>query len=116
MQILHINEPFISANLFYSGVHWSKRKKVADYWHELVYLSCLEQKIKPVKSYPITINYACLVKNKRRDIDNIMATIKLINDGLKYAGIIKDDSISYVNEINIKVIAGNKDNIILSIC
>lgn len=39
-------------------------------------------------------------KNKRRDMDNVIAAKKFILDGLVEGGIIKDDSRKYINDIH----------------
>lgn len=109
MQTLQIRHKIITNNEFYSGMHWARRKKIADEWHGLVWAECIEQNIKPIKSYPVIITYELYVKNKNRDVDNMVATIKLINDGLRYAGILEKDTIEYLPKIEIEAYPGEED-------
>lgn len=44
----------------------------------------------------VKITYTWIEKNKKRDIDNVSSARKFINDALQKAGIINNDSPSYV--------------------
>ena len=88
----------VGSNKFYSGVHWAVRKKLADYWHELVVVSMVEQKI-PCMPFnkPVRVT---LTVNSRLDIDNHGFLAKLIIDGLK-GYLIEDDNRKFVQELKI---------------
>lgn len=60
------------------------------------YYDCLEQKIKPVRAYPVHIVYKWYSKDCRKDIDNIAFSKKYLNDGMVLAKVLKDDSQKYV--------------------
>lgn len=83
-------------NKLYSGVHWTVRKRQADFIHSLVtstlYMNKVPRKLfkKPVK---VTIYY-----NSKLDIDNHSYLSKLIIDGLK-GYLIEDDTRKYVIEL-----------------
>ena len=79
-------------NGLYSGKHWAVRKKEADYWHKLTYISMKNQLPKLIAMRPviITINY-----DSRLDIDNHGYLSKMIIDGMK-GYLIEDDSRPYV--------------------
>lgn len=80
-------------NKLYSGVHWTVRKRQADFIHSLVtstlYMNKVPRKLfkKPVK---VTIYY-----NSKLDIDNHSYLSKLIIDGLK-GYLIEDDKRRFV--------------------
>ena len=65
-----------SLNRYYSGVHWSIRKKDADYWH-LLTLSAI-QGLKPTNK-PVILTFYF---NDGLDISNHAAMAKMIEDGL----------------------------------
>ena len=89
----------LSVNKFYQQRHWSIRKKLVDEWHELVFYAVKQYKIKKVVNYPIKVEAVFYLK-RSIDIDN--CTLKTIIDGLRYAYILEEDSIKYINEINKK--------------
>ena len=80
-------------NKLYSGVHWTVRKRQADFIHSLVQTTLYANKVpkkaftKPVK---VTISY-----NSKLDIDNHSYLSKLIIDGLK-GYLIEDDKRKYM--------------------
>ena len=80
-------------NKLYSGVHWTVRKRQADFIHSLVQTTLYANKIpkklfkNPVK---VTISY-----NSKLDIDNHGYISKLIIDGMK-GYLITDDKRKYM--------------------
>lgn len=95
----------ISSNSTYAGIHWAKRKKIADIWHK----SFLQFKNKyKVEEYPVGITFIFRLK-KQIDIDNLGTMIKLSIDGLKYAKIIEDDTPKHINELHIFQEKGNDE-------
>ena len=84
-------------NKLYAGVHWTVRKRQADYIHSLVQTTLYVNKVprelfkRPVK---VTISY-----NSRLDIDNHSYLSKLIIDGLK-GYLIQDDTKKYLVGLN----------------
>lgn len=95
-KIILNNHKAISLNQIYQMGHWSKRKELADLIHALVRIECINQKITPVKKYPVKIKVIAYLK---RPIDCSNVNIKLYEDGLKIAGTIKDDSPTFVNSV-----------------
>lgn len=76
-------------NRFYAGMHWSQRKKAAEYWHGMVREELRKQGIKPRPfREPVIISFWW---NDRLDIDNHAAMGKMIVDSLKGI-LIEDDS------------------------
>ena len=82
-------------NKYYSGTHWTKRKKTADEIHQLVACELLRQKVKRKEMRPVEIT---LKYNSRLDLDNHGVLTKMIIDGMK-GYLIKDDSRKYVHRI-----------------
>ena len=97
-------------NKLYSGVHWTIRKRQADYMHSLVqtalYVNKVPKKLftKPVK---VSISY-----NSKLDIDNHGYLSKLIIDGLK-GWLITDDKRKYLVELDQKF--WNGDGILVEV-
>lgn len=67
---------------------------------EFVYLTCLEQKIKPIKQFPAKIEFNWYSKNERKDIDNVCFAKKFILDGMVKAKVLPNDSRKYVNSLS----------------
>lgn len=80
-------------NRLYAGVHWTTRKRQADFIHSLVQTTLYAKKI-PKKTFTnpvkVTISY-----NSKLDIDNHGYLSKLIIDGLK-GYLIEDDKKQYM--------------------
>lgn len=92
---LKVNSHY-SLNKYYSGTHWTIRKKDADYIHALVIHELKMEEIpkEPFKK-PVSIHYWF---NDRLDLSNHGAVIKMIEDALK-GWVIADDSRKYVKKI-----------------
>lgn len=88
------NYRLISDNAYYAGMHWSKRKKIADAWHKAVQATIL--------AYPGRFKSKCVsiafMWNDKFDLDNHSIMRKMIVDSMKGL-IIKDDSHCHVNNI-----------------
>ena len=83
-------------NKWYSGTHWTKRKKTADEIHQLVLVSMLQQKVKrKIFKEPVEILFKY---NSKLDIDNHSVLSKMIIDGVK-GYLIEDDNRKYVKRI-----------------
>ena len=84
----------ISTNEMYR-IHPHVMKKVNDAFFAEVAVAVRKYKIKPVKVYPVEFRFAFCLTGRLLDWDNTSAMAKEIIDGLRYAGILKDDSPSY---------------------
>lgn len=100
------NHKAISLNQFYMMGHWAKRKKIADEVHSEIFWACREQKVKPIDKYPIRLEFKVGMK-KMKDLDNV--AIKLYIDGLRLAGILKDDNPHYIYSIHLEHYLGKSD-------
>lgn len=88
----------------YAGIHWTKRSKIAQEWHDLIFYECKIQKIPKFLDAYITITS---ISKKPFDADNICA--KVIIDGLVTAGIIEDDTPKYLKAVTTISIKGDKE-------
>ena len=104
-----------SLNKSYAGRHWSKRKAEADEIHELVFIEVLNNKLKPIKEFPVDVTVVAYYKQKRRhDSGNVSS--KEIIDGLVMAKILPDDSTEYLrNSTTRAVIGANEDKVEITI-
>ena len=90
-----------SANTIYAGMHWRKRKAIADTWHLLVRVWVRKYGIHPVDGL-VDIQIECWFGPGRKAFDssNCSFTLKLIEDGLVAAKILKGDGPQYVGWVN----------------
>jgi len=95
----------VSTNKIYAGMHWAKRKKLADLYHK----SLLQFKGKKATDYPVNINYIFTFKSKPLDTTNCTFMAKLLEDGLVQHEILIDDSPEYVSFTGIYSQKGDKD-------
>lgn len=107
MKIILTNLPKVSLNLFYSGVHWSKRKKLKDRY-KLLIKSQFKQVLSKDKTYEVyyTFNF----KTRPLDASNCVAMVKLIEDI-----IFEDDNYKIVTSLNIKSRKAKFDNVEIEI-
>lgn len=71
------------------------------------------RRMKKVEHYPIRINFIWHISNSKSDLDG--KSCKSILDTLQTLGIIKNDSIKYITEINYKAIKDKKDYVEIEI-
>lgn len=88
----------ISTNEIYSGKHWSIRNK-----HKNLFRSIYVPILIPYQplNFP-AVHYHFFFKKKALDHSNCSYMVKLIEDCMIKAGMIKDDSPKYVDYISIK--------------
>lgn len=83
-------------NRFYAGVHWSKRKEAADYWHILTREAMEKSKVRKVPfDDPVSI---LVYFNDRLDCTNHSVMVKFIEDGMK-GRILHDDNRAFVKSV-----------------
>lgn len=64
--------------------------------------------LKPIKKYPIGIKIKKYVKNTNTDVDNIR--VKGLIDGLVEMGILENDSLKYINKIELSAEVSKEKN------
>ena len=85
-----------SDNAYYAGKHWGKRKKDADYWHNMV-RACMDRqgvRKRPFEK-PVEI---LLFWNDRLDVDNHSIMGKMIVDAMK-GRLLQQDSKKWVRSV-----------------
>lgn len=87
--------------------HWSKGAKMKREYTDLIYFECLSQHIMPFEN-KVNITVTFYEKDRRRDDDNVISSLKWILDGIVKARVIKDDSPKYV-KLYINEIKYDKD-------
>ena len=97
--------PKVSANQFYAGVHWSKRKRMKDTYKLLIRS---QTKLKFEK--PCSVEYRFTFKNKPLDCSNTNGMLKMIEDCL-----FDDDSINIVKSISITSLKGSVDKVEIAV-
>lgn len=63
--------------------------------------------IKPIKNYPIKLNCTWHVSNLNSDLDN--KSLKVVLDTMQSMGILENDNIKHINEINHKAVKDERD-------
>lgn len=105
---IHIPLPEkVSTNAIYAGLHWSKRKKLADLYHA----SLIEYRNKPINKYPVDVTYIFRFKGRLLDCDNCSYMAKLLKDGLRHWKIIEDDTPEFVQSVTLLSQKGSKDEV-----
>lgn len=83
-------------NAYYSGKHWSARKRDAEFWHMMVRSCMANQDVRRVPfKRPVVITFHW---NDRLDIDNHAVMGKMIVDAMKER-LIEDDSRRWVKGV-----------------
>jgi hypothetical protein len=83
----------VSLNKIYAGMHFRKRKELADLYHEEVLE--LKGKLK-VKNYPVQILYDWHFVKNPLDTLNCAFMSKMIEDGLVAVGVLENDDTKFV--------------------
>lgn len=97
----------ISSNATYAGLHWAKRKKIADLYHQ----SLLPFRNMKVKEYPVDITYVFTFKGNPLDSSNTSLMGKLLEDGMVRCGILEDDDWRHVSFSGYHTQKGDEDKV-----
>ena len=87
----------VSTNAIYSGIHWRKRKQIADYFHNLTRTDCKQLKQITKK---VNIDFEFYFKSRYLDSSNCSFMWKMIEDSLVKNWLLKDDTNKYVWKIS----------------
>jgi len=98
-----------SLNDYYSGQHWSKRKKTRDEWHTTV--AAVASDLTPVEEYPVAVDVTVCFGhgNPRYDTDNLIPAAKLVTDGLVECGVLKDDGPKQITQVALRAERMDRD-------
>lgn len=99
----------VSTNAIYSGMHWAKRKEIADEYH----LSLIEYKGKQM-TIPVNLTFTFTFKGKSLDCSNCSFMAKMLEDAMVMSRILPNDTPEYVKSIKIVVLKGIKDMVSIS--
>ena len=105
----------VSTNKIYAGMHFMKRKALADLYHGEVLE--LKGKLKVAK-YPVVILYDWHWTKKPLDSLNCAFMSKMLEDGLVVAGVLEDDSAEHVRESRLRTQKSDKyphDTVVITI-
>lgn len=84
----------VSLNTFLR-LHWAERNSLQFDWDLAVSVLVREQKIPPLEAVSVLLTAVYRVR-RRRDPDNVMATLKILMDALVKSGVLPDDSMGHV--------------------
>lgn len=98
----NLNEIIRQSRANYYGAN--NRKK-----QEMRYVKLATLKVPKITEYPIKATFIWHVKDKNRDIDNMVA--KNILDGLVQAKILKNDNLNCINEISYKAVVDKEQKV-----
>lgn len=96
----------VSTNTIYAGVHWSKRKEIADLYH----MALLPFRRKPVPT-PCELHFAFTFKKAPLDCSNCGYMVKLLEDGMVTNEMMADDSVKYITAVYISSSKGTEDSV-----
>lgn len=99
--------PKISLNKWYSGMHWTKRKKIKDNYTLLV-KSQFNKTLPKSNTYKVAYNFT--FKSRALDASNCVAMVKMIEDI-----IFENDSYKIVKSISITSQKGAEDSVKIKI-
>jgi len=108
MTILRYNIPKqykTSTNKIYSGIHWRKRKDIADFFHLLPLPDC--RLLKPITK-KVNIKFEFYFKSRYLDSSNCSFMWKCLEDWLVKSWLIKDDTNKYIWEVSYQSILIDK--------
>lgn len=96
----------VSTNTIYAGVHWAKRKEMAD----LFQMALLPFRRKPAPT-PCELFFSFTFKKAPLDCSNCAYMVKMLEDGMVMNEILPDDSTQYVKRIHIISEKGTSDSV-----
>ncbi len=109
---------YLTANIFYSNIHYMIRQKIVKYCKEIIHYTILEKKIglKPIEG-EISIEIIFFgEKNPKWDLDNRgYFWMKIIGDYLTSQKIIEDDNVKKIKSIKMLYKEGKEDEIEINI-
>jgi len=90
----------VSNNTFYR-THFHLKSSIKNDFYRVVQIAVKQSKLKPILDYPANFVYEFHNKGRLLDLTNYGASVKMLEDGLKECGILKDDSPKFVSRITI---------------
>ena len=91
-QIFWFDLPYtVSLNQAYAGQDYHLRMKHQKDFGHAVINACMVQNVSAVESYPVHVTYHFCMAKRRYDVSNLAYMVKLIEDGLCAAEILRGD-------------------------
>lgn len=98
----------VSANRAYAGMHWAKRKVLADEYH----MALIEHRLTRIPT-PCDLHFTFEFQGRALDVSNCFLMAKMLEDGMVQWGMFPDDTPKYVQSITIQVRKGPADSIMI---
>jgi hypothetical protein len=89
-------EKFTTLNKWYEGGHWSKRKKLKDYYRAM-FLPYFKDKQICISEFEAELSY-----NYNADVDNVITLLKIFIDNMRDFGIIDNDNTKIFKSLQIR--------------
>jgi len=102
-------------NQIYQSIHWAKRKKMVDEWHEIMLWEFKRQNVPRPLKWPFTLSITQFSKRIPRDTDGTILGAKFALDALVEFGYIPDDSPEYVPTVILNSRKGKENKLIIQI-
>lgn len=101
----------VSLNAVYSGIHWAKRKNLADTYHMAVKVALIQAKLPQIKEFPVDVTYEFTFKKNALDSSNCAFMAKMVEDSLVTNGFFPDDTPKYIRSVKYISKKGDCDEI-----
>lgn len=101
----------VSLNAIYGGLHWSKRKNLADLYHSYF----IPFRKSRIDIFPVTLSFVFKFKGRLLDVSNCAYMVKLIEDALVVNGILPSDTVHHVSKIECSVEKSVADTVEITI-
>ena len=89
----------VSTNAIYSWMHWTKRKKLANLYHNLIKADC--KKLEQITE-KVDIDFKFYFKTRYLDSSNCGFMAKMLEDWLVNGWLLEDDTNKYIWKISLE--------------
>jgi hypothetical protein len=96
----------VSSNKIYAGMHWRKRAKLKEDY--LLLTNNVLRAITPIEK-KVSLDFTFYFKSRTLDSSNCFFMAKMIEDCMVSKGILKDDTIKYVQRVSVESKKGDSD-------
>ena len=104
----------VSTNVFYN-MHFHKRHDLKQEFYTAVLYAARKAKIAPITHYPVNVTYSFTLPGRALDTLNLGAMAKMVEDGLRHAGVLKDDSPLFVSQITLSQRVAKKKECVVEV-
>ena len=82
-------------------MNYHKKVALQDLFSKEVMVAKNQQKLKPIEGYPLNFIYTFYIIGKELDAMNLAGMSKMLEDGLRYNGILKNDRPKFVSSVKL---------------